>query len=46
MAEVEVKVTATLSAMVTRADGTVEHLGVISVKELEPADEDDSEEVE
>lgn len=30
MAEVAVNVTATLSAVVTRADGTVEDLGVIS----------------
>jgi hypothetical protein len=38
MADVAVKVVATLSAVITRADGTVEDLGVISVEELEPVE--------
>lgn len=40
MGEVDVKVTATLSAVVTRADGTVEDLGVISTEELEETEEE------
>jgi hypothetical protein len=35
---VAVKATATLSAVVIRADGTVEDLGVISVEECDPAE--------
>lgn len=42
MAEVvSVKTLAAISAVVTRADGTVEDLGVISVLEVEEQDEDE-----